>query len=154
MSIIEGNSVLKARRYSKKDYDGVTFDNCVLYKCVFKLCTFSGGNFYYCTLVDCDFSDFNFYWVGHLRNAFVSCNFTDVKFCGIDLTDVTFVNCTFTRTQFRPSNLGGGCDLKTTHFVDCEFKNCVSLNSKIDDENPLPEQIQSKNMDIEDIGLM
>ena len=89
-----------------------------------------------------------------LHDTFVSCDFSNVKFGGINLENVTFVNCKFSNVQFRPDNLGGPCHLSTAKFVECEFNNCVSLNSKIGEDNTLPAAIRIETMKTEDIGLM
>jgi len=154
MMIAIENSILRVKRYSNESFVGTSFDDSILYECSFRSSRFEGGNLMYLKLIKCDFNDTLFYWAYQLNNVFVSCNFEDVKFAGVRFEDTTFIDCVFTRVLFRPSNLGGGCDLTTASFINCEFSECQSINSEVSSEYPLPEGIRIYNLDSKNIDLV
>lgn len=147
-------SILTSREYSEEHFVGVSFDEIILYKCIFQSSRFDGGELIYTKFINCTFEKVIFYFTYQLNCIYVSCNFTDLKFGGVNFEDVTFVNCSFTRVLFRHDNLRGGCDLASARFIDCEFNECSSLNSNISTANPIPKEIKVINIEFENVELL
>lgn len=148
------NSIVISKQYSEEYLVGASFDESTLYRVDFQSCRFEGGEKTYSKFVNVNFNDIIFYWMHNQNNIYVSCNFTNVIFGGIKLEDAIFIKCTFTKVLFRPDNIGGGCDLTSVRFVDCEFNEFKSINSKISPKNQLPKEIEVISMNPDDMELL